>query len=95
MYVYRLWVLKYHAQTVVHLLLHQRQVKIFLGVILLILLRTHCNPPYYFSCVVHELRPGDIKVVAAVGDSLTVSVLYLLLHESNIFKHFSKSQLYR
>lgn len=26
------------------------------------------------SCVVHQLRPGDIKVVAAVGDSLTVSV---------------------
>lgn len=23
---------------------------------------------------VHKLRPGDIKVVAAVGDSLTVSV---------------------
>lgn len=30
-------------------------------------------------CVVHELRPGDIKVVAAVGDSLTVSVSVLLL----------------
>lgn len=23
---------------------------------------------------VHKLRPGDIKVVAAVGDSLTVSI---------------------
>lgn len=28
-------------------------------------------------CAVHELRPADIKVVAAVGDSLTVSVLLL------------------
>lgn len=25
---------------------------------------------------VHELRPADIKVMAAVGDSLTVSVLH-------------------
>lgn len=33
----------------------------------------------FLSCVVHELRPADIKVVAAVGDSLTVSFLYFLI----------------
>lgn len=35
------------------------------------------TPPDHLSCflslLVHELRPGDIKVVAAMGDSLTVS----------------------
>ena len=32
------------------------------------------------SCAVHELRPGDIKVVAALGDSLTVSIFIVLLY---------------
>lgn len=27
-----------------------------------------------YCCLVHELRPGDIKYVAAIGDSLTVSI---------------------
>lgn len=36
-------------------------------------------------CAVNELRPADIKVVAAVGDSLTVSVL----HHKRLKSHFS------
>lgn len=31
---------------------------------------------------VHELRPGDIKVVAAVGDSLTVSHFFPIINQS-------------
>lgn len=31
------------------------------------------HPSFYLSVLVHELRPADIKVVAALGDSLTVS----------------------
>lgn len=31
------------------------------------------HPSFCLSILVHELRPGDIKVVAALGDSLTVS----------------------
>ena len=27
-----------------------------------------------YSCLVHALRPGDIKYVGAIGDSLTVSI---------------------
>lgn len=38
-------------------------------------------------CVVHELRPADIKVVAAVGDSLTVSAHHRLLFHSKNLKH--------
>lgn len=40
----------------------------------------HCNQTHLSNlCVVHELRPADIKVVAAVGDSLTVSCYHRLL----------------
>lgn len=30
-------------------------------------------PSFCLSILVHELRPADIKVVAALGDALTVS----------------------
>lgn len=41
-------------------------------------------------CSVHELRPGDIKVVGTLGDSLTVSVsvFVLLLQTSHVFIEF-------
>lgn len=29
---------------------------------------------FYFFFIVHELRPADIKVIGALGDSLTVSI---------------------
>lgn len=50
---------------------------------------------YHFP--VHELKPGDIKVVAAVGDSLTVSidtVLYINLWTSTrlrLFHHVTET----
>ncbi len=34
----------------------------------------------FVICAVHEIRPADIKVVAAVGDSLTVSASLLSAH---------------
>lgn len=40
---------------------------------------------HFIPCVVHELRPGDIKVVAAVGDSLTVSICLLPLFFNTVY----------
>lgn len=48
-----------------------------------------CNFP------VHELKPGDIKVVAAVGDSLTVSIdryLYISIRAyTRLFYHVTET----
>lgn len=38
----------------------------------------HSHHLIFYAFTVHALRPGDIKVVAAVGDSLTVSHLSLV-----------------
>lgn len=39
-------------------------------------------------CLVHQLRPGDIKYVAAIGDSLTVSILKRKIKNLYVFNDF-------
>lgn len=70
--VLRSWELKSPAQTAVHLILHQPQVNVWIcKVFKCFLVSFEHNTGCFY--VVHEVRPADLKVVAAVGDSLTVS----------------------
>lgn len=51
--------------------------------------RQWVESPFCVSSVVHELRPADIKVVAAVGDSTTVSVV---IHRYPVY-YFQKNEM--